>query len=304
MAEKFNQSFLRSKGFHFIASASGLVSGMLPWITILRPLNLLQGAMAVVLTTAFLGELEQVNTLLLLVISVMLATGAGNVINDIFDIEIDKVNRPGRPLPSGTITLRGARIYTALMFTVGVTLAALISMNNLIIEGPISVTLLYAYSAWFKRLPLIGNLTVSFMMGLAFIYVGVAFGNIQATLVMAALAFGFTFIREIVKDLEDMDGDARDDARTLPLVWGEQKTLFLVLFMMAAFVVLDLLPYVLGVYNQVYLWLVILGINLPLLVFAFIMWKQPEKKNYSRVQLFLKLDIFVGLAALYFGQTL
>jgi geranylgeranylglycerol-phosphate geranylgeranyltransferase len=101
-----------------------------------------------------------------------------------------------------------------------------------------------------------------------------------------------------------MEGDSRVEARTLPLVWGEAKTLNLVLLLMAAFVILDLLPYALGVYNQVYLWMVLLGINLPLLVFAFILWKQPDKKNYFRVQLFLKLDIFVGLAALYFGQTI
>ncbi|MBT4035566.1 MAG: geranylgeranylglycerol-phosphate geranylgeranyltransferase [Candidatus Marinimicrobia bacterium] len=276
---------------------------MLPWITILRPLNLLQATLAVVLTTAFLGELEQSRNLLFLILSVIAINAGGNIINDIYDLEIDRINRPERPLPSGVMSAGQARIYLIFLFAAGMLFSWLISIETFIIAGPISIPTLIAYSACFKRQPLIGNLTVSFMLGLAFIYVGTAFSNVQATLVMAALAFGFTLIREIVKDLEDMEGDAQDKARTLPLVWGEIKTLNLVLFLMVAFIVIDLLPYALGVYNIIYLWIVLLGINLPLLVFAFILWKKPIKKNYSRVQLFLKLDIFVGLAALYFGQT-
>ena len=273
------------------------------WLTILRPLNLLQATLAVVLTTAFLGEMAQIDVLLLLILSVITINAGGNIINDIYDLEIDSINRPDRPLPSGAMSVKQARIYLIILFTTGSLLSWFISMEAFIIAGLISIPTLIAYSACFKRQPLIGNLTVSFMLGLAFIYVGSAFGNIQATLVMAALAFGFTLIREIVKDLEDMAGDSQDEARTLPLVWGESKTLALVLLLMVAFVFVDTLPFFLGGYNHVYLWIVISGINLPLLAFALLLWKQPNKKNYSRAQLFLKLDIFVGLAALYFGQT-
>ena len=276
---------------------------MRPWITILRPLNLFQATLAVVLTTAFLGEMEQTAILALLIFSVITINAGGNIINDIYDLEIDRINRPDRPLPSGAMTVTQARFYLIILFGAGSLFSWFISLETFIIAGIISIPTLIAYSACFKRLPLIGNLTVSFMLGLAFIYVGSAFGNIQATLVMAVLAFGFTLIREIVKDLEDMEGDAQDKARTLPLVLGESKTLTLVLLLMLAFVVLDTLPYFLGVYNQIYLLIVILGINLPLVVFAFLLWNNPNKKNYSRTQLFLKLDIFVGLAALYFGQT-
>jgi len=276
---------------------------MLPWITILRPLNLLQAALAVVLTTAFLGELDQVNILALLILSVITINGGGNIINDIYDLEIDRINRPNRPLPSGAMTVTSARNYLVALFASGVLLAWFISTDAFIIAGPISISILIAYSAWLKRLPLIGNLAVSFMLGLAFVYVGSAFGRIETTLPMAALAFGFTLIREIIKDLEDMAGDAEDKARTLPLIWGERKTLGFVVVLIGVFAVLDLLPYKLGIYDQVYLWIVLLGINIPLLVIAFILWR-PGQKNYAGVQLFLKLDIFVGLAALYFGRII
>ncbi|NQV49245.1 MAG: geranylgeranylglycerol-phosphate geranylgeranyltransferase [Candidatus Marinimicrobia bacterium] len=276
---------------------------MLPWIAILRPLNLLQAALAVLLTTAFLGEMGQLYILILLMLSVIAINGGGNIINDIYDLEIDRVNRPRRPLPSGAMTVTTAWIYLVFLFVAGVVLSGFISMEAFIIAGPISISTLIAYSVWLKRLPLIGNLAVSFMLGLAFIYVGAAFDRIETTLPMAALAFGFTLIREIVKDLEDMAGDAGDNARTLPLIWGERKTLSFVIVLIGVFAVLDLLPYKLGIYDQVYLWIVLLGINLPLLVIATILWR-PGYKNYAVVQSFLKLDIFVGLAALYFGRII
>ena len=276
---------------------------MLPWIAILRPLNLLQAALAVVLTTAFLGKMDQINSLVLLILSVIAINGGGNIINDIYDLEIDRVNRPRRPLPSGAMTVTKAWGYLVFLFGSGVVLSWLISMEAFIIAGPISISILIAYSVWLKRLPLIGNLAVSFMLGLAFAYAGAAFDHIPTTLPMAALAFGFTLIREIIKDLEDMNGDARDNARTLPLIWGEIRTLGFVLILMGLFAVLDLLPYILGIYDQIYLWIVLIGINLPLLVIAIVLWG-PGQKNYAGVQLFLKLDIFVGLAALYFGRII
>jgi len=214
---------------------------MLPWITILRPLNLLQATLAVVLTTAFLGEMDQINILVLLILSVVAINGAGNVINDIYDLEIDRVNRPKRPLPSGAMTVATAWRYLVFLFLSGAVLSWFISREAFIIAGPLSISILIAYSVWLKRLPLIGNLAVSFMLGLAFVYVGAAFGHIPTTLPMAALAFGFTLIREIIKDLEDMEGDAIDNARTLPLILGEKRSLGVVLFLMGLFAAFDLL---------------------------------------------------------------
>lgn len=274
---------------------------MLTYISILRPLNLFQAALAVLMTTAILGQLHDTNTLVLLILSVILINGAGNVINDIYDIEIDRINRPDRPLPSGRMNLRAARIYMFNLFALGVFCASLISMMTFYIAALLATPLLIAYSYKLKRLPLIGNLVVSFMLGLAFIYVGSAFGQIQNTLIMAALAFGFTLIREIVKDLEDMKGDQESDARTLPLVWGEKRTRDLTVGLMGISSILFLLPSIIGSYTMTYLWIVLIGVDLPMILAMALLCKNPKRKNYGRVQLFLKLDIFVGLAAIYLG---
>ena len=274
---------------------------MSAFLTILRPLNLLQATLAVILTTALIGQLSQLNTLILLILSVITINGAGNIINDIYDLEIDRINRPKRPLPANKMSLTTAHRYMVFLFIIGVLFAWLISIQTFVIAGLLATPILIMYSVWLKRLPLIGNITVSFMLGLTFVYVGSAFEAIASTWIMAALAFGFTLIRELVKDLEDMTGDQRSGARTLPIVWGDLATRNFIVLLTAIFIILDLLPGLYGTYNDTYLWIVALGINLPLLVSMFVLWKFPGKKNYRRIQLFLKLNIFVGLAALYLG---
>lgn len=276
---------------------------MRAWITILRPLNLLQAALAVVLAMAVLESLHQAGVLLMLVVSVMLINGAGNVINDIMDLEIDRINRPKRPLPSGGLSLAQAWVYTVVLFATGIILAAFINLSSLFIAAIIALPLLVGYSLLFKRLALIGNLVVSLMLGMAFIYVGAALGRIPDMLTIAGLAFGFTLIREIVKDLEDMEGDRQEGARTLPLVWGEKKTLLFTVALILLFSLLDLLPHTLGIYDRDYLWWVLLAVNLPLWACAVWLLRRPQHATYARVQLILKLDIFAGLAAIYWGTV-
>jgi geranylgeranylglycerol-phosphate geranylgeranyltransferase len=271
------------------------------FISILRPLNLFQAALAVVMTAAILGQLQETNTLLLLILSVVFINGAGNVINDICDLEIDRINRPDRPLPAGKMQLRTARIYTFNLFTFGILCASLISISTFFIAAFLATPLLIAYSYKLKRQPIVGNLVVSFMLGLAFIYVGSAFNNVSETLVMSALAFGFTIIRELVKDLEDMEGDRELKAQTLPLVWGEKRARNLTIILMGISSILFLLPTIIGSYTPTYLWIVLLGVDLPMVLAMVILHNSPSRNTYRRIQVFLKLDIFVGLAAIYLG---
>ncbi len=276
---------------------------MLAWFTILRPLNLFLAGISVVLTMTILGEVSQIDVLILLIFSVMAINGGGNVINDIYDLEIDRINRPKRPLPSGALTVEAAWAYTFALFGLGVLLSTFLTRWTFIIAAFVSIPLLAGYSVYFKRMILLGNLVVSIMLGLAFIYVGAALDQIPATLPIAGLAFGFTVIREIVKDLEDMAGDRQVGARTLPLVWGEKNTLLFTVVIILLFSFLDLLPYRFRVYDSDYLWWVMFGVNVPLWICALLLWYRPGRSTYCRVQTFLKIDIFIGLVAIYLGAS-
>lgn len=272
-----------------------------PWIRILRPLNLFQAMLAVVLATYILGELHQIQILFLLLLSVAVINGAGNVINDIYDLEIDRINRPERPLPAGEISIRNAWIYTIILFAAGILTSALINRQTFVITTFIATPLLVGYSRWFKRMPLVGNMVVAIILGLTFVYVGAAFGNLMLMLPLAGLAFGFTIIREIIKDLEDQAGDTSEGARTLPIVWGQEMTVRFVSLLIVIFLIADLSPYWLGIYNRLYLIFVIVGVNLPLLSALIFLWFRPEKNTFRRVQLLLKYDIFIGLLAVLLG---
>lgn len=274
---------------------------MEPWIRILRPLNLFQAMLAVVLATYILGELHQVQILFLLLLSVAVINSAGNVINDIYDLEIDRINRPERPLPAGDISIRNAWIYTIILFVAGVLTSALINWQTFLITTFIATPLLAGYSRWFKRMPIVGNLVVAIVLGLTFVYVGAAFGNFTLMLPLAGLAFGFTIIREIIKDLEDQAGDTSEGARTLPIVWGQEMTVRFVSLLIVIFLIADLSPYWLGIYNRLYLIFVIVGVNLPLLSALIFLWVRPDKITFRRVQLVLKYDIFMGLLAVLLG---
>jgi len=198
-------------------------------IRLLRPFNFvmffagvaLGGVLAVGLD-AFAGNLAR---MILAMVSAALIGGAANAINDVYDYEIDLVNRPERPLPSGAVSPETARRLWLGLTILGVVIGWLISpIHGLLAVG--SAVLLWAYSARFKRTPGWGNLAVSVVLGLAIFYGGLvpASGNLIAVLIGALFAFLTTLAREGAKDIEDMEGDARFGARTLPLVWGVRPT--------------------------------------------------------------------------------
>lgn len=156
--------------------------------------------------------------------------GAGaNAINDVFDLEIDRVNRPDRPLPSGEVPVGTARGIWGLFSLVGVSLGALVSAVHLGIALG-AVLMLYGYSAWLKRVPLAGNLAVALILGIAILYGGLAVASAGWALWLGAgFAFASTLAREVTKDIEDMAGDAAEGARTLPLVAGPRFAVGIVL---------------------------------------------------------------------------
>jgi geranylgeranylglycerol-phosphate geranylgeranyltransferase len=148
-------------------------------------------------------------------------TGAGNAVNDYFDREIDAVNRPKRPIPSGRISPRAALLLSSLLFAASCLLAGLASRLCLYI-ALLNSLLLFFYARDLKGMPVAGNLCVSYLTGSTFLFGGAALGpaGAIANLFPAGLSFLATMSREIVKDIEDMEGDRKGGARTLPLLAG------------------------------------------------------------------------------------
>lgn len=185
--------------------------------------------------------------LLLAMAAAALVGGGSNVVNDLYDRDIDRINRPDRPLVSGAVSPGAAWAFWAALSAVGVGLGVLASPVHGAI-ALVSVVGLWAYSAYVKRLPALGNVVVAGVITLGVVYGGLAAGPPTPSLwAGAGLAFTILLAREIAKDVEDEEGDRAGGARTLPIVWGARRTLRLVAALVGVSVlVLPLVAHVVG----------------------------------------------------------
>ena len=280
-----NTSFLlRAKGF---------------W-DLLRPVNVLIGALSIGIGAWVTGTLSPVKNVLLACLSGGVITGAANAINDYFDIEIDLINKPERPLPAGRVSPPGAFAWSITLFLLGFGLSFFINTSAIAISGTASL-LLFLYSWRFKRLPLIGNFTVSFISGLAFIYGGVAVGRFQASIIPATFAFLFHFGREIIKDIEDISGDRAEKARTFPICCGVNLARMLISFIFFLLIIATIIPYFYDIYNVWYFIIVLFGVDFYIVYVVWALWKSIDPDHLHKLSTGLKIDMLVGLLSILVG---
>ncbi|MGC2205138.1 MAG: geranylgeranylglycerol-phosphate geranylgeranyltransferase [Thermoplasmata archaeon] len=153
-------------------------------------------------------------------VSTALVTAGGNVLNDLLDLEGDRVNHPGRPLVTGAISVAGARTLAIGLFVAGIEVAIPVVLVEPLVGVllAVAVAALLGYEFRFKAAGFAGNLLVGALTGMVFLYGGAAAGNVLLMLPFAAMAFGATLSREVIKDMEDLAGDA--GRRTLPMTHG------------------------------------------------------------------------------------
>ena len=272
------------------------------YIKIVRPYNFLITFLAVIIASlvSYQGEFPSMKVLLA-AITASLTMSAGNVINDIYDLNGDKINHPKRPLPSGIISIQSVYIFYLILLAISLVISLFISNLNFVVNF-LAVILLYLYSYKFKRVLLVGNLIVSLLTGLAFIYGGMAVNNIYYSVVPALFAFLINLIREIVKDIEDSEGDMQEGIITFALKYGIKTALNTIVSLCMLLMLLTLYPYLNGNYGGYYL-VVILVLVIPVLIyFVLSLLKDSSRKNLNNLSFLLKLDMVFGLIAVYVGK--
>ena len=270
-------------------------------IKITRPVNFFI-TVASVFVAALLSSPEKIPILnvLLAALSAGFTASAGNIINDIFDIEIDKINRPTRPLPSGILTINEAYILFLICFVTSGILVVSIGQIVVIIVL-LSHLLLFLYSKYLKRIPLVGNITVAFLTGLVFIFGGVVVENPSAAIIPALFAFLINLIRELVKDMQDVEGDRAAGVITFPIKFGFQKTKYLKTFITLILILFTLYPFITKLYEIEYV-IIVMVIVTPLLVFILKkLFEDDSIKNLNKMSNLLKLNMIFGLIAIYLG---
>jgi len=271
---------------------------MNPYLEILRPGNAVMAVIAIFLMAIISGKFTF--EVLMAAVVVFLVTGAGNSINDYFDHKIDAINKPQRPIPSGRISLKGALVYSISLFAVGIIIAFAINLLLGIIALSSSLLMIY-YARDLKTKCLIGNLSISFLTGLCFVFGGIAVEQIAVSIYLGFYAFLMTMAREIVKDMEDQEGDKEEGATTLPIVYGNRtSSLLAALFMIIASVTSPIL-YFMGVFSVFYLPVLFLAIVI-FLYSAMSVLKDQSMENSGKISKRIKLGMAITFVAFAVGS--
>lgn len=256
----------------------------------------------------------------LFVLATMLIAAAGYVINDIMDQEVDQENKPEKLIVGKSISESKAYNLYLLLTITGTLIGFYLSyyvINKTSFFGLFVIysILLYVYATDVKQIPFLKNILVAFILALSVISVGmfdvipiiIPDNHAKVKLVLsiildyAIFAFILNLIREIVKDLEDYSGDYNQGIRTIPVLFGIQKTARLV-FVLGVIAVVLLLGYINNnlmnfklYYATIYALSVVVA---PLIFFLIKIWNASIKEEYHRLSSILKWIIFFGILSI------
>ena len=263
----------------------------------------------------------------LLLLSMIFIVAGGYIINDIFDVEIDRINKPDKLLITNAFSYKEAKFFYGILTSVGLTCGLISSVlilgmkfYLLFLILVLLVCLLYSYSANYKKKMIIGNLivslSVSFAVFLPWLFEVLYLSNntlilyavkdtmlsiLPFVLIYTVFAFMMTLLREIVKDAEDYKGDIITHCRTIPIVYGIRK-------MNIMLIILTLLTWLILLYYMIILLRIKSYITLGIM---FVIWNtlpfsifQLSQKgsdiNYHNYSVFLKILMLFGILSMLF----
>ena len=217
------------------------------------------------------------------------------------DLDVDCINRPLRPLPSGRLSPNAARMQSLLLALAGCALAFWLSPWHGVIALAV-VALLAVYSVSLKNSLLWGNVLVASVGAIAFPYGALAVGDIGRSWIPALFAFLFHLGREIVKDIEDVAGDQIRGERTLPLCWGRAQAAVLATLVYLLLVGFTWMPIFMGIYGAFYA-LALLPVHALVSYVLWQLYRQRAVLADDHLGRLLKVGMFLGLVAIVVGEV-
>ena len=246
----------------------------------------LAAGICVVLGQLFaLGYFAPVYLILTATLSVFFISASILVSNDYFDIETDKINAPHRPIPSGLVSPEEALAFTVFLLLAGLILSITISITALLFSIGLTIIGLL-YNRKFKKHGLIGNIMVSFTVGMTFVFgvlsAGLPFDKV--VLFFAVIAALVDLGEEIAADSMDIKGDMLIDSNSIAIKHGKEKALRVSAFIFVFVILLSLVPFLLQWFNVVYLIpIAVMDIFIGYSTFRLIRSKDEEGRKYIRL---------------------
>ncbi len=270
---------------------------MYPYLKIMRPLNSVMATVGVFVGALVAGgtailAVAGILPVLLAMLSVFFFMGAGNGLNDCMDAEVDAKNHPERPIPSGKISRKHALNFSILLFIVAGFLAAFINPYALAVEL-LATFFMISYEVSLKNRGFPGNLTIAFLTSALFLYGGAATGDMTNTVIFSMLAFLVSVGREIIKDIEDMEGD--EGRKTLPMKIGKKRAKMVAAAFISGGVALSPLPYIISQVGISFIPLVAAADG----IFIYAVVILPESEH--RAQKMCKFGMLAALVAFVIG---
>lgn len=276
-----------------------------------------------ILVKAAFGEQLPGYLLLLIILATVLIAAGGYVINDYFDVKIDRINRPDEVIVTRSISkpaaMRLSMILSGIGIACGITVAVVLKSLTIGILFVLIPGLLWFYSSSYKRLFMIGNLIIALLAGVTPIVV--AMTNVAVlqlryetilpytTLVhdiyawlggFALFAFLLTWIREIIKDMQDQMGDRELECHSMPVVWGEKWTkvfvtgLIVITLAIIGHLWWHILPFPTA-WTNLSTRYIALGIVTPLLCSVWLLWSAKIPSDYKVCQQVVKFTMLIGM---------
>lgn len=267
----------------------------MPFVEIIRPVNV--GIVFVsVLVGGWVGHPIVFSLpLILAALAAAFSAAFGNVINDYYDIEADRISHPHRPLPSGRVTKNLALAFAILL---GISSLVIAFCVSLAIGGVVALALAMLFLYPFKvKNTFLSNSLVALLCSLAFLAGGVVTRNSLAVF-PGAFAFFFHYAREIVKDVLDLQGDRTSKRRSLALTVGPDRALKFAANGLVILVLLLPLPVLLGRFHVRYLIAAAVTVVPVVLFILFKLLSHPDMKTLNLVSRLLKIGMAAGLGAL------
>lgn len=273
----------------------------MPFFKIIRPVNCLFVVLSVLFGAYYRASASNLIPVIFGAISASFIAAAGYVINDFFDIPIDIINRPDRILPSKKIAPKTAYLFSVMLFILGITVSYFTQNFYCVIMAFFNSLLLFIYAKTFKIRFLTGNILVAYITASTFLYGGLCNNNVRNSLIIVIFAFIYTFLREIIKDAEDIEGDLKLGATTLAVKIGRKNIARVSFIPVLAIFIYSIYLFSINLIDLTIFSIFTLGVSLPLTILIIYLLRKNEINRFTNASSLMKINMLMLLIILWVG---
>lgn len=274
------------------------ISGLL---RLTRPLNCIMMGFAVIVGASLVSTLNLTVNLLFGFITSFALTAASMTLNDYYDRQIDAINEPNRPIPSGAVKPKEALTFATVLSAIGLVSSFLTNLPSLIVAAA-ALVISVAYITKGKGTGLPGNLLVSATVVIPFIYGGLAVGQLEtSTLLFVTIVFLSNTGREITKGIVDVEGDRSHNIRTVAVSYGERTAAVVASLLCIVAVCLSPLPWLWGLVSDWFIPPVIIT-DIGLVMSSVLLLRDYSRTNAKRIKNLNLVWFITGLVAFLMGK--